>query len=328
MTWNIFQSIYSQVDGPLLAAIRALVANMEAAVATILVTCLTIYVALSGYMILFGRGSEPVMLIAERFIKGAAVAFFLQAAAYDTYVTNFVLTALPGAIASAVSGTTTVGAQAFDHIWNVAFAGALAVIKNLGWTDIGLWILVAIYLLIAAISCAYGFMVWLASHIILGLFVIVGPLAILGFLFGPTRALFERWIGAVLSVLFLQLFVTATLSVILAAENSLLTKIQANADNSIAQIQVLFAAIILFLVAYDVVKQLPGVATALAGGLYFHANTIGRATFGAAVSYASAAFSGARSAAAGAGHAAQTRLNARAPRAHPAPGPSLSGATP
>ncbi len=324
MNWSVFATLFQQIDVPLLAAIKTMVSNMESAVAGILTACMTIYVGVSGIMILLGRGSQPLMLIVERFIKAAAVAYFLQAASFNQYVTDFVLTTLPGAIASAVSGSTTVGADAFDKIWNAAFAGGLLVWKNLEITDIGQMIIVALYWGVAAVSIGYGFLVWMISNIFLGLFVIIGPLAILAFLFGPTRALFERWVGAVLSMLFLQLFIIALLSVILRAEVQMLITVMNVSGNPFEQIKILFGAIILFVVAYDAIKQLPAAATALAGGLYFHANTVGRATFGAAAAYAAAAVSGARSAAAGAGAAAQRRLTSR-----PAPaGASLSGATP
>ncbi len=322
MNWNVFQTLFDTIDAPLIDAIKTLVSNMESAVASILLACMTIYVALTGIMILLGRGDNPLMLIVERVIKGATVASFLQAASFNQYVTDFVLTTLPVAITSAVSGSTTVGASAFDKIWNAAFAGGLMVAENLGITDFGMWIVVVVYWAAAVVSIAYCFLVWIASHVFLGLFVIVGPLAILAYLFGPTRALFERWIGAVLSMLFLQLFVVALLSVILKAESAMLLKILKADANPFAQIKILFAAMILFLVAYDIVKQLPSASTSLVGGIYFHANTVGRATFGAAAAYVAAAVSGARSAAAGAGAAAQTRLTSR-PAGRP-----LSGATP
>ena len=90
-----------------------------------------------------------------------------------------------------------------------------------------------------------------------------------------------------------------------------------------AQIQVLFGAIILFIIASVIVVQLPGAATALAGGMHFHANSLARATFGQSVALASRAASGVRKLAASQGRAAQRRLTAGS-----APGPSMSTTKP
>jgi len=45
---------------------------------------------------------------------------------------------------------------------------------------------------------AFGFLVWMASHIILGLYVAVGPVLLATFLFPATRSLAERWVGSML----------------------------------------------------------------------------------------------------------------------------------
>ena len=103
----------------------------------------------------------------------------------------------------------------------------------------------------------------------------------------------------------------------------MLATIQSKSDNPWAQIQTLFSSVILFLVAYDVMRQLPGLATSLAGGMYFHATTIGQATFGAAMAYGAAAGRAGQAAVAGAVSGGGARRGQRAPA-----GPSLSGATP
>jgi type IV secretion system protein VirB6 len=322
MNWALFTGIATQIENPLLTAVANVSDTLIAAVATPFQAALTLYIAMVGFMIFSGRMSEPIRDTWGRIAKGAAVAFFLTAGGYNQYVQNLFLNGIPNDIINTITGATGghIGADSFDHIWNKAFAGGLAVWKNLGRFDFGLMFIVGVYWLAAAVATAFGFLVWLVSHILLGLFVAVGPLIIGMFLFPATRSIFERWVGLLLSMIFLQVFVVSLLVVLIGAENVLLANVDsAGGGNPFAQIQVLFGAIILFIIASVGIVQLPGAATALAGGMHFHADSLARATFGRSVSLASNAASGAARLAAAQAHAAQRRITAR-----PTPGPSLS----
>jgi type IV secretion system protein VirB6 len=322
MNWTLFTSIATQIETPLLNAVSNVANSLIAAVAAPFQAALCVYIAMLGFMIASGRVSEPVRDTWGRIAKGAGVAFFLTAGAYNQYVQNLFLNGIPNDIANTITGATggQIGADSFDHIWNKAFAGGLAVWKNIGTFDFGLAIVICIYWFAAAVATAFGFLIWLVSHILLGLFVAVGPLIIGMFLFPATRSIFERWVGLLLSMIFLQVFVVSLLVVLITAENALLANIDsAGNGNPFAQVQVLFGAIILFIIVGVIVVQLPGAATALAGGMQFHANVLARATFGRSLTLASHAAGGAVRLTAAQGRAVRRRFTAR-----PTPGPSLS----
>ena len=322
MNWGLFASIANQIENPLLNAVSSVADTLIAAVAAPFQAAMILYVAMVGLMIVSGRMSEPLRDTWGRLAKGAAVAFFLTAGGYNQYVRDLFLNGIPNDIVNTITGATGghVDAAAFDHIWNKAFGGGLAVWKNLGTFDFGLMLVICMYWFAAAVATAFGFLVWLVSHILLGLFVAVGPLIVGMFLFPATRSIFERWVGLLLSMIFLQVFVVSLLVVLIGAENVLLGNItSAGGGNPMAQIQVLFGAIILFIIASVIVVQLPGAATALAGGMHFHANALVRATFGQSAARTSRAAGGALRLAASQGRAAQLRLTAR-----PTPGPSMS----
>jgi type IV secretion system protein VirB6 len=325
MNWTVFNSIFDRVEQPLLDAVNGVSDALLAAVAGPLRAALVIYIALIGFMILAGKMTEPIRDTWGRFAKGAAIAGFLTAGTYNTYVRDFFLNGLPNDLNAAITGAAgTVNAAAFDHVWNKAFSGGLAVWKNLSWTDFGLQLLIALYWMAAAIATAFGFLVWMVSHIVLGLYVAVGPILLGTFLFPATRSLFERWIGSMLSMILLQVFIVSLLVVLTGAENALLANIAtAGGGNPIAQIQVLFGAIILFVIAAVIVVQLPGASAAIAGGMHFHANSLARSTFGQAAAIGRRAAFGARQLAGSTGHTAQLRLTGRTSP----PGPSMSSST-
>lgn len=293
MNFAVFQSLYDSIDQPLMTAINGVTGNMVGAVAGPLQTALVIYVALIGVSIFTGSVVEPLRDTWMRLGKAAAIVFFLSAGAYSTYVQNFVLNGIPADITGAITGTAgTVNANAFDVLWNKAFAAGLDVWKGLSWQDIGLEILVLVYWSAAAVAAAAGFLLWVISHIILGLFIAAGPICLPMLLFPATRSLFERWIGAVMSMLFLQFFAVMLVTVLTTAEGSVLHQI-AGASDSYQGIQMLFGAIIGFVLATAILFQLPGASTALAGGMHFHAQGLARSMMRGAVTGATVGARGA-----------------------------------
>ena len=283
MNWAVFQSIFDQVETPLLQQVNAMSDTFLGAVAGPLRAAMVIYVALVGVMIISGRMNEPLRDTWGRLAKGAAIAAFLTAGTYNRIVRDFFLNGLPNDLTATISGGAgTVNAGAFDAVWNKAFGGGLAIWKTLSFTDFGFELIIAIYWLAALVATAFGFLVWMASHIILGLYVAVGPVLLATFLFPATRSLAERWVGSMLSMILLQVFVISLLVVLTGAENSLLVNINAAGGKAVEGIQIILGVVILFVVAGVIVVQLPAAAAAIAGGMHFYANTLARATFGQA----------------------------------------------
>lgn len=323
MNWAVFQSIFDQVETPLLQQVNAMSDSLVGGVAGPLRAAMVIYVALVGMVIITGRMNEPLRDTWVRLARGATIVAFLTAGTYNQFVRDFFLNGLPNDLTAAISGGSgTVNASAFDAVWNKAFAGGLTIWKSLSLADFGFELIVAIYWLAALIATAFGFLVWMASHIILGLYVAVGPLLLATFLFPATRSLGERWVGSMLSMILLQVFVIALLVVLTGAENSLLGNINAAGGKAVQGIQIIFGVVILFVVAGVIVVQLPAAAAAIAGGMHFYAHTLARATFGGAAALGGRAIGAARRVADHAGRAAHRRLTAGR-----TPGPSLSSSS-
>jgi type IV secretion system protein VirB6 len=286
MNWQIFGQLSGLIQPPVVAAAQNVVGTMISAVAGILQSVLAVYIAFTGYQMFTGHMAEPVRDVWLRIVKGAFVVFLLTAGNYTTYVTNLVLTGIPQDISTALGGNG-VSATIFDHIWNIAFKGGLSVWSHANWYDFGIELLVVAYWFAAVIACVLCFAIWQSAQILLALFVAIGPLVCAMLLFNATRSVFERWIGALLGMLFLQVMVIVLLTVLVQAENSLLQG-ALTSTNVIAQMQGLFAPIIMFGIAALLVWQLPSAATALAGGMHFHAYALHQATFGKAAAGASA----------------------------------------
>ena len=317
MNFTVFQNIFAQVEQPLLGNVDGISDKLLAAVAGPLNAALVIYIAWLGYGIAFGRLTEPLRDTWGRVGKAAAIAGLLTAGTYNPWIRDFFLNGLSNDLLSAITGT--VGAQAFDQIWGMAWQGGLTVWKTLGYADFGLQFLVAVYWLVAILATAFGFLTFMISHVLLGLYVALGPIFIATYFFAATRSLAERWMGSVLTMIVLQFLTVSLLVVLIPAENQMLAGIGlvGVAGDSIAKVHAMLAVIVLFAVAIGVLIQLPGAASALAGGFHYHAGSLARATFGTAANLGRSAGGGVRQVLGNAGTAAQQRLTAGHPPGRP-----------
>ena len=317
MNFTPFQNITAQIEQPLLNGVDRVSDRMLAAIGGPLHWALVIYIAWLGYGIAFGRLTEPLRDTWGRIGKAAAIAGLLTAGTYNPWIRDFFLNGLSNDLLGTITGT--VSPQAFDQVWGVAFEGGLAVWKSLSWTDIGFQMLIVLYWLMALLASALGFLIYMISHLLLGLYVSLGPVFIATYFFAATRSLAERWVGSVLTMIVLQFLTVSLLVLLIPAENQMLAGIGTVGvlGDAIAKIHALFAAIVLFAVAIGVLIQLPGAASALAGGFHYHAGSIARATFGTAAKFGRSAAGGVHQVLANAGVGAQRRLTASHPPGRP-----------
>jgi type IV secretion system protein VirB6 len=291
-TWQVFQYTFDQIETPLLTSVGATVSALISYAAAPLQIALVIYIALTGVLIIRGHANEAVGGLLGRVVKLCLVAWFItNGSVYTTWVQDFFLTVLPNDVTQAVAnvnGGGTIGANSFDTIWIKAFQAGLQVWKNCGDFDFGEEGVVILFWLASMLACIVTFVIWFVSHVVLALFISIGPLLLGLVLFPATRAVFERWIGSMLSCVILQVFTVIMLTLVTQVEGQIVAQIAGyTGTNAYQQIQMLFCAVIFFAFSALIAFQLPGAATALSGGLHFHTGAIARATFGAASSRAS-----------------------------------------
>lgn len=265
-----------------------------------------------------------------RAIKFCVVAWFAtNGSVYATWVTDFFLTVLPNDITAAVtaasSGSVTINANSFDAVWSQAFQAGLSVWKLLDYWDVGEEIVILVFWVAAMVACIVAFAIWFLSHVILGLFIAIGPLLLGLVLFPATKPIFERWIGAMISCVILQVVTVLLVTLTIQVETQIIQKIILyKGPNQFEQLRVLLSGMIFFIFSAIIAFQLPGFATALSGGLQFHTGAIARGVA------ASGRFAG--QAAAATGRAADKTIDrgvaALRQRIGPSTGGSLSRGSP
>ena len=277
--WTIFSSFTAQVDAPLKAAVGSVVGQLFPSALQAFQGGLMIWIALLGYRLVWGRGAAPLQDMTMGIVTAAAVSSAMSLAVYNQYVTTLFLTDIPSAVSSLAGGAFSVAS--FDALWGRAYAAGLRTWQAAGWSisviPIGFMIVVFWFVSLACIGL--GYVVWLAAHVILYLAVAIGPLFFVAYLFPPVRGFFERWVGVLVSATVVQILVAVLLSVILAAETQLMGGISAGGD-PLAAMQMLLVAAILFVFCALLLKEVPGIGTALAGGVHFQAGRFTQAVVG------------------------------------------------
>lgn len=179
--------------------------------ATAFTGLLTIYIALLGYQLLFGRGGLRVTELPIVGLKiGLILAFLTSWAAYQTLIFDFlfdgpseIMKVMMGPLAaqgSSFDGDVMGGVQkAFENLSGAAgvYGGMASPTANLlqGGPMLGsglLW-LCAIVLLLVTLGLI------IAAKIVLAFLLAVGPIFIGMLLFNVTRGLFDGWLRATLS---------------------------------------------------------------------------------------------------------------------------------
>ena len=284
--WQIFAYIVSQVETPLIHAVAEVLSAFLAFVTAPLRVALVLYIALTGLLIFRGEVSESGSVLFGRILRMILVMWVITGTGiYQRYVNDFFFTTLPSGLSDALPSSGAVNvvrADSFDQVWLRAWRAGLEVWRTLGWSDIAEKAVVVLFWAVAILSTGFCFAIWLISRVILALYIALGPLLIPLVLFAATRAIFERWIGSLISCVILQVTTVVLLYIVLTVEQQVMSSVAATGSvDPMGMLQVLLAGMIFFAVAAYVAFQLPAFAASLSGGLAFHTGALARATRGA-----------------------------------------------
>ncbi len=284
--WQIFAFIVSQVETPLIHAVAEVLNAFLTFVAVPLRVTLVLYIALTGLLVIRGEVNETSAVLFGRILKMLLVVWVITGAGvYQQYVYDFFFTMLPKGLADAMTSSGAVNvvrADTFDQVWLRAWRAGLEVWRTLGWSDVAEKAIVVLFWAAAILSTGFCFAIWLISRVILALYIALGPLLVPLALFAATRAIFERWIGSLISCVILQITTIVLLYIVLTVEQEVIGSIaRLGSVDPMVMLQVLLAGMIFFAVAAYVAFQLPAFATSLSGGLAFHTGALARAARGA-----------------------------------------------
>lgn len=205
MSLAIFSTAYEFIDGRLAEVLGERTASVLGAVAPIANTAVLLYFILFGWAVIQGKIDEPIMDFIARSVKLVFVVQIGTTSLYNQYVTGPLFTTIPNWLAGMVSGgAVTDAGTPFDEFFAAGLLNAEKIAaSSSGFMDFGPLIVAACVAVVAGLSAAIGFAIFMIAKIALAVLVALGPLFIACLIFEPTRRFFYGWLSQAVNYLLL-----------------------------------------------------------------------------------------------------------------------------
>lgn len=267
---NLFEAIFDKVDTALASYVTSTAGDVISFITPIFTSLMILWIAIWGYLMLFGKVSEPLQEGVFRILRiGFILTLGLTVGTYVGVVVDL-LAKGPETIASVVTGSATgTSAAALDDLFSKIFDVSEAAWDKGGIMNgnFGMYLISIIVLVVgAALSLIVAFLL-LLSKIMTTLLLAIGPLFIIGLLFNTTQRFFESWLGMVMNFGFILILAAALGKLMVDLADSYITNMSGGDGRTLANLGDAAMLCIVFALCILVVKQVPSVASALGGGV-------------------------------------------------------------
>lgn len=267
---NLFEAIFDKVDQALDTYITSTAGDIISFITPIFTSLLIIWIAIWGYMMMFGKASEPLQDGVFRILRiGFIITLGLTVGTYTDLVVDF-LAKGPETIASVITGSPTgTSAATLDSLFSKIFEVAEAAWDKGGIMNgnFGMYLISIIVLVVgAALSLVVAFLI-LLSKIMTTVLLAIGPLFIIMLLFNTTQRFFESWLGMVMNFGFILILAAAIGQLMTSLADSYISSMMGPDASTLANLGDAAMLCIVFALCILVVRQVPSVASALGGGV-------------------------------------------------------------
>lgn len=274
-------SFMTQFDAAVTQGMTAGVTGLTGYMSAPVQTSCALYLLTYGVRV--ANGDTDVSRFVTRLVRMVCVLWICSnAAIYNQYVTSFFYQGLPTALNKAVTTNTFApgggganlaggvqgAAAVFDTLWAQSDVQAAAILQQAGILNVpaalaGYAGMAACGALLVVIA-----MVYMASRFILAIVLELGVIAIACLIFDATTPIFERWLGKVIALVFLQVAAIVVLQIVLTTDQTFVKQIIAAGGNDVdALVQGLISLIVLFLMSAFAVYSLPAIAYSIGTGV-------------------------------------------------------------
>ncbi|AWX05516.1 MULTISPECIES: type IV secretion system protein [Gammaproteobacteria] len=267
---NLFEAIFDKVDQALDTYITSTAGDIISFITPIFTSLLIIWIAIWGYMMMFGKASEPLQDGVFRILRiGFIITLGLTVGTYTDLVVDF-LAKGPETIASVITGSPTgTSAATLDSLFSKIFEVSEAAWDKGGIMNgnFGMYLISIIVLVVgAALSLVVAFLI-LLSKIMTTVLLAIGPLFIIMLLFNTTQRFFESWLGMVMNFGFILILAAAIGQLMTSLADSYISSMMGADASTLANLGDAAMLCIVFALCILVVRQVPSVASALGGGV-------------------------------------------------------------
>ncbi len=269
---EFFETFWAWLNTQLAAYVGDNVAQVSRVLEPAVVTLVTLYVMVWGYLHLTGRIDEPFVFGLKRILTVAIVlGVGLRMWLYNTVIVDTFYTA-PAQFAAAIVGASD-PVHTIDSIW--ARGGAVAGIlwKNAGSfeSEFGYYIAGLVVWILIGLLCVYTMFLIALSHVALAILLALGPLFIAMVLFDTTRRLFDAWLAQLANYALITILTILAAALLLQIVNSYAAQTAARGARMVTvdALNMVLVSVLVFLF----MRQVMPIAASLAGGGAF--NTFG-----------------------------------------------------
>jgi type IV secretion system protein VirB6 len=289
VNWALFQGVYTAVNSPVVNAVDGVLNALTAYLNPIMIAMLTAYMMYTGFRMALAPNGAPMQTMMMDVVRGAIVVTLVgNAGNFNQWIGTVFLTTVPNEVGQAIngslggSGPPVNGGAQFDAVWNTAYKAGLMVYNNLpsvSLKGVALTFCVFFFWGVALAAVAIGFLMFLASSVLMALLIAIGPIFIACALWPGSRAFFSGWIASCVSTVTAQILTVALMSLMLQVETAELGRIASNPANAneVGQIGSLLGVAALLGICSLLAKQIPAVAVGIAGGAYHNLNSYANA---------------------------------------------------
>nr|WP_294566873.1 type IV secretion system protein [uncultured Rhodopila sp.] len=306
--WHLFANAYTAIVAPLVAAIQAMLGNVVGTARPLALAGVTLWMALIGIDVALGQKKIEAFL-RDMLLAIAAIGLLAGPDVYIQYVSNLFLQEIPNTVSAALGGNTN-PVDGIDNVLTDAVKAALKTYKalpKLSFMSIPLGLGVIGFILVALVATCFSFGVYMIAVVTAALAVIIGPIFVALGAVPFTRKYTIGWLSVLVSSVTIQLLSIAVLQLLSQSELTTLgqmtTALVANGEPADQLWGLARCGALLFLCGI-IIKQLPALSFAIAGGVFHNVSAAHAATFGVAGKAASTAGNGAANATTAVGGAA------------------------
>ena len=234
MAGDSFEKVSATFDTNLLSGINAVIANGLSWAQPQVRAGATLFVLITGWLVLTGRMDKNVL--AGRVLRILAVAALLTSAGtFNTYVRDLFLTEIPSTVGAALTGGTVYAPAAqFDALWNATQRMAAIVLgEATGWTQVGERVAVRALMAVSFVALVVIFLMWVVVRVVMGMVIALGPFLIGLYLFDATRPFVDRWVGKLVSLTLVQVSISVMLQMLMTGFNGYVRNVQNNMGASL-----------------------------------------------------------------------------------------------
>lgn len=134
-SWAFFQWIFDNFDAQFLGAVQANANNLVQAVQAPLLVGITVWLAATASIELYGAGTDPVFMLVRKCVRAAIVLGLVGAAGYTAIFETFALTTLPNELTAAITGAQggagALTPAAFDRLLQGGWIAVVEITKNI-----------------------------------------------------------------------------------------------------------------------------------------------------------------------------------------------------